>query len=98
MEPLIVMLVLLGLFSSEAETVPGEAKQPLAMEVPAAASGPSEQGSEAPVAVGDDHRRRLACQVALHDVVYRDLSRSIRQPVTTGNADASDCEGGCQDE
>ncbi|PLX61438.1 hypothetical protein [Sedimenticola selenatireducens] len=94
MEPLIVVLLLFGVFSSE--TDPDEEKQPLAMEVPAVASGPAEQGSEAPVAVGDDYRRQSGCQVARHDVIYRDLSRSKRQPLTAGNADTSDCEGGCR--
>lgn len=98
MEPLIVILVLFGVFSSETETEPGEEQHPLAMEVPAAAGGPAEQGSEAPVAVGADYRRRSGCQVALHDVIYRDLSRSKKRPVNSENADASDCEGGCRDE
>jgi hypothetical protein len=98
MEPLIVMLLLLGVFSTESETDPGEEKQPLAMEVPAAAGNPSEQESEEPAAVGEDYRRRLACQVALHDVIYRDLSRSKKPLVTAENTDASDCEGGCRDE
>jgi di/tricarboxylate transporter len=98
MEPLIVMLLLLGVFSSETATDQGEARQPLAMEVPAAAGNPSEQGSEEPAAVGEDYRRRLACQVALHDVIYRDLSLIKKPPVTTENADTSDFEGGCGDE
>lgn len=98
MEPLIVMLLLLGAFSSETATDPGEDIQPLAMEAPAAVGNPSEQGSEEPAAMNDGYGRRSACQVTLHDVIYRDLSRSKKQPVTTENADASDCEGGCRDE
>lgn len=98
MEPLIVMLLLLGVFSSESEPDPGEDIQPVAMEAPVATSGPSEQGSEGPTAVNDDYRRRSACQAALHDVIYRDLRRLKKQPATTENADAGDCEGGCRDE
>ncbi|WP_157606837.1 hypothetical protein [Sedimenticola selenatireducens] len=98
MEPLIVMLLLLGVFSSDTATDPGEEKPSLTMEAPAAVGGPSEQGSEEPAAMNDGYRQRLACQVALHDVIYRDLSRIKKQPVTAENADARDCEGGCRDE
>jgi hypothetical protein len=98
MEPLIVVLLLLGVLSSGSETDSGEGIQPLAMEVPAAPSGPSEQESEELAAAGDDYRQRSACQVTLHDVIYRDLSRIKKPPVTAENADASDCEGGCPDE
>ena len=98
MEPLIVMLLLLGVFSSESEPDPGEDIQPVAMKAPVATSGPSEQGSEGPTAVNDDYRRRSACQATLHDVIYRDLRRSKKPPVTEENVDDSDCEGGCGDE
>lgn len=98
MEPLIVLLLLLGVFSSETATDPGEDIQPLTTEAPAAAGGPSEQGSEGPTAVNDGYRQRSACQVALHDVIYRDLRRSKKPPATTENADAGDCEGDCKDE
>lgn len=98
MEPLIVMLLLLGVFSTESATDPGEEKQPLVREVPAAAGNPSERGSEGPTAMNDDYRQRSACQTALHDVIYRDLRRLKKQPSTSENTDASDCEGGCRDE
>ncbi len=98
MEPLIVMLLLLGAFSSESATHPGEDKQPLVMEIRAATSRPLEQAREESDVVNDDYRQRSACRVALHDVIYRDLSRSKKQPVTAENADACDGEGGCRDE
>jgi hypothetical protein len=98
MEPLIVLLLLLGVFSLETGTDPGEEKHSLVTEVPAAAGNPSEQGSEGPAAVNDDYQRRSACQVTLHDVIYRDLRRIKKQPITAENADASDCGGDNQDE